>query len=268
MRIRDILYQKLIEKEMIKYQLKSTLREEFKDFEIDPSLNKKFAIDLLGHLAIARRVDIPTLVGMFGGYFSEEKDPYQACADELEKFINLGYATWDGNRVITNYLLSDDVIQKLELYQYPIPLVIKPKKVKANNQTGYWLVDKGSIILKDNFTDDDICLDHINRMNQIPLSINTKVLASCKNKWKKLDIIKKKDESIKEHKERLAQFDKFNTTSRAIMDFLVEDGNVFYITHKYDKRGRTYTQGYHVQPQGTDYQKAVIEFANKEYIEE
>jgi DNA-directed RNA polymerase len=38
------------------------------------------------------------------------------------------------------------------------------------------------------------------------------------------------------------------------------------MTHKYDKRGRTYSQGYHIQPQGSDWNKAVIEFADKEIV--
>jgi len=38
------------------------------------------------------------------------------------------------------------------------------------------------------------------------------------------------------------------------------------LTHKYDKRGRCYSQGYHVNPQGNDWNKAVIEFAEKEPV--
>jgi DNA-directed RNA polymerase len=41
-------------------------------------------------------------------------------------------------------------------------------------------------------------------------------------------------------------------------------GNRFWLTHKYDKRGRTYCQGYHVSYQGNDYNKACIEFADGE----
>jgi DNA-directed RNA polymerase len=50
------------------------------------------------------------------------------------------------------------------------------------------------------------------------------------------------------------------------MDLMFTAGNRFYMTHKYDKRGRTYSQGYHINPQGNDWNKAVIEFADKEVI--
>jgi DNA-directed RNA polymerase len=43
-------------------------------------------------------------------------------------------------------------------------------------------------------------------------------------------------------------------------------GNEFYLTHRYDKRGRCYAQGYHVNPQGNDWNKAVIELAEKEVV--
>lgn len=37
-------------------------------------------------------------------------------------------------------------------------------------------------------------------------------------------------------------------------------------SHKYDRRGRTYAVGYHVNSQGTDYNKSVLELSRKEII--
>jgi len=39
------------------------------------------------------------------------------------------------------------------------------------------------------------------------------------------------------------------------------------MTHRYDKRGRVYCMGYHVNYQGTPWNKAVIELADKEMIQ-
>ena len=44
-------------------------------------------------------------------------------------------------------------------------------------------------------------------------------------------------------------------------------GNKFYFTHKVDKRGRLYCQGYHINYQSASYKKAMIELANKEIID-
>jgi DNA-directed RNA polymerase len=43
--------------------------------------------------------------------------------------------------------------------------------------------------------------------------------------------------------------------------------DTIYLTHRYDRRGRIYCTGYHVNEQGTDYHKAVLEFADKELVE-
>jgi DNA-directed RNA polymerase len=50
------------------------------------------------------------------------------------------------------------------------------------------------------------------------------------------------------------------------MEHLAVADDRFYLTNKYDKRGRTYSQGYHVNPQGADWNKGVIELADKELI--
>ena len=47
---------------------------------------------------------------------------------------------------------------------------------------------------------------------------------------------------------------------------LVED-NPFYLTHKIDKRGRIYSQGYAINVQGNSYQKSLIDLVKKDYIE-
>ena len=51
---------------------------------------------------------------------------------------------------------------------------------------------------------------------------------------------------------------------REVMEALFMMGNEFYLTHRYDKRGRCYAQGYHVTTQGNPWNKAVIEFAHEE----
>jgi DNA-directed RNA polymerase len=52
-----------------------------------------------------------------------------------------------------------------------------------------------------------------------------------------------------------------------VIGILEEYGNEFYLTHRYDKRGRVYCQGYHISYQGNAWNKSVIELADKEIIE-
>ena len=50
------------------------------------------------------------------------------------------------------------------------------------------------------------------------------------------------------------------------MDTLLALSDEVYLTHKFDRRGRTYSCGYHVNTQGTDYNKAVLGLKNKELV--
>lgn len=59
-------------------------------------------------------------------------------------------------------------------------------------------------------------------------------------------------------------FEKYDRTAKDVLDHVRIHGNEFYLTHRYDTRGRTYSQGYHVNPQGNDWNKAIVEFAKEE----
>lgn len=144
-------------------------------------------------------------------------------------------------------------------------MVIPPRKVVTNTDSGYLSISH-SIILRDNHTEEDVCLDHINRMNSIQLTVNMDTANMIQNKWKSLDK-KKSDESMAEYQKRKKQFLKYDRVSRDIMDLLHRHGTGLYLTHRYDSRGRTYCQGYHVNYMGTAWNKAVIEFAEAEHLE-
>jgi len=47
---------------------------------------------------------------------------------------------------------------------------------------------------------------------------------------------------------------------------MVSQGNEFYLTNKVDKRGRIYSQGYHINTQGTSFKKAMIDLAHEELV--
>ena len=67
-----------------------------------------------------------------------------------------------------------------------------------------------------------------------------------------------------EYKQKLQSFEEFEKYSIKFMAMLMNQDNKFWFTHKYDKRGRIYPMGYWVTYMGNSYQKACIEFANKE----
>jgi DNA-directed RNA polymerase len=221
-------------------------------------------------MMLCKRANIVTLVGILRHHFTdtEEASAVQQCTDMLCQAVDVDAVNFDAQMMV--FIVEHDIRkeeqQQLDQFQYPLPMIEHPEPVTNNRETGYQTIP-GSLLLKDNHHDQDICLDHINRMNSIPLSVNPDVVAFVQNQWSRLD--KPKDgELYQDFKKRQKAFKKYDAASRDVLDGLMAAGNRFWLTHKYDKRGRTYCQGYHVSTQGSDWNKAVIEFAEGEPLNE
>lgn len=226
----------------------------------------RMGVEFLVQVALHKRVDISTMVGLLRRFFEAEEHPAQAAADAIYDLIDEGYAHWDqeDEKIIVRFQISKKIQDQLDLYQYPVPMVVPPQEVETNRDTGYFTI-RNSLILKNNHHGEDICLDHINRVNAIPLAINADVSAFVKNRWKNIDR-QKKDETVREFKDRQKAFNRFNRVSRQVIQELLGADRQFWLTHKVDKRGRTYCQGYHISYQSNDFSKALIEFADKEIL--
>jgi hypothetical protein len=222
-----------------------------------------FGLDLLAQMALHKRATLPTLVGILFHHLEDA----QATADMLVKAAEAELVTWDpALRIfIVVGTVSDEVQAELDRFQFPLPIVVEPQRVTHNRQSGY-LLNQKSIILRNNHHEDDVCLDHINRLNQVKLTLNMNVVQKVKNTWRNL-AKPKEGETPQEFMTRKRAFEKYDRTSKDVMDTLMAHSDTFYLTHRYDKRGRTYCMGYHVTYQGNDWNKACIEFAEKEIIE-
>lgn len=222
-----------------------------------------FGFDLLVQMNLHKRCDLATLIGVLNKHYEN----VQTTAEMLEKCARLDLVDWSPhfNLFIVKATISQDVQDDLDRFQYPLPMVTRPRLVRTNRDTGM-LNTGGSLILKNNHHEGDICLDHINRSNDIKFTINFHVADMVKNQWKGLDKAKPGEPKADFDKRKKA-FIKYDKTAREVMQIITQHGNAFYLLHKYDKRGRTYCQGYHVNFQGAPWNKAVIEFANKEVIE-
>ena len=134
-------------------------------------------------------------------------------------------------------------------------ILMEPPPVYTKN----WTEDSGSKILggKHNHHEGDICLDHINRMNAIPYSLNKPFL--CKYEEAPTFAL--------DTPEKEKQWELFIRTSYRKYIEVAQKGNVFFLDHNDDKRGRTYAEGYHVSTQGSSFKKAIIMLANAEIVE-
>lgn len=137
-----------------------------------------------------------------------------------------------------------------------MPLVKKPNIVIKNFDD-----DLGSMILGGavKHHEGNICLDHINRMNQIPLKLNEAFLCKIEeapSKKMKLDT-----------KQKVDQWKLFMEGSYDMYIKLARISNSFWLDHKYDTRGRSYAINYYVSTQGSSFKKAIVQLANKEKVE-
>lgn len=163
----------------------------------------------------------------------------------------------DPMKVLSNYDMGDELYDFIEKTKYLPPMVCRPKLVHKNSDNAY-LRQKGSLILgKGNYHEKEIGVDVINKMNQTKLQLDVDLLKLYKELPKKAFT----------DPERQEQFEQMVQESLETYVEMVTFTNEFYLTHKKDKRGRTYSQGYHITTQGTSFKKAIIELAHEEVIE-
>lgn len=236
-------------------------------------LPEDFALDLLSHMILAKRAPITALVGLLKHHFACSSDPFQRTAQHLQIAVMADLVDWDPTReqVVVRFDVDGATHELIRQYQYLPPMIVPPLKVGSpdgrNRGSGYITVTSDSLILKDNHHDGELCADSLNRFNAVPLKLNIEVATQVNNTWKNLDK-PKVDETYEEYQKRVKAFERYQKDTAFTMALLVETGNRFYLTHKVDKRGRTYAQGYHVNTQGNTWNKSCIELAEEELIED
>lgn len=159
--------------------------------------------------------------------------------------------------LVSRIPLSDQLIQFINDSAYLPPMVCEPLELVNNYSSGY-LSHKDSLILgNQNHHDDDICIDVLNLVNKVTLKLDTQFLST----------VEEEPTFELDTPEKILQWTNFKRQSYSFYKLMVDQGNEFYLTHKVDKRGRIYAQGYHITTQGTAFKKAMIELAHEELIE-
>lgn len=234
-------------------------------------LPEDFCLDLLSHMILAKRAPITALVGLLKHHFESSSQPHQKTADAVFKAIMADVIDWDPTteQAVVRFDVDGKTHELIRQYQYLPPMIVPPLEVgtpdSVNRGSGYITIRTDSLILKNNHHDGDICPDSLNRFNKIPLRLNIQIATKVNNSWKNLDC-PKEDETFEDYQKRVKAFDRYQKDAAFTMSLINEMGNRFYMTHKVDKRGRTYAQGYHINPQGNCWNKAVIELADPEII--
>lgn len=195
--------------------------------------------------------------------FSAKKESIETVAELMAVLWRTGvYELTKENEqasiyVQSNFRLDNDIIREAEIAQYLPPLVMEPKEIKHNKDSAY-LTKKGSFVLgSGNHHEGDLCLDVWNKMTQIPLCLNVKFLSTYEEVPKK----------ALDDPEKVKNWTNFKRWSYYFYSLIVRQGNKFYLEHRPDKRGRGYSQGYHISTQGTSFKKASVDLYEQEVVE-
>lgn len=180
-------------------------------------------------------------------------------------------STYASLMLVSNIGLSEQLMKYIANSQYLPPMVCEPEYITTNRQSAYLTHDDNVILKRYNHHDEDICLDVVNLQNSIPLSLSVEFLKTVEElppkALTKPDPLLHPAEQLEDIRERVRQWEDFKSNSREVYALLVGQGNRFWLTHKVDKRGRLYSQGYHVSSQGSKYKKGMLELADKELVE-
>ena len=194
-------------------------------------------------------------------------------------------STYSSLMLVSRLPLPEELIKFIEQSEYLPPMVCVPLELTHNFSSGY-LSHTDSVILSRggnaNHHKGNVCLDVLNKVNQVALTLDVDFLRTVEEEStiddpanvEKLRMSVTKDGRLRtedEVQETLRQqhvnWNNFKSKSAQIYMLMYETGNQFYLTHKVDKRGRIYAQGYHINTQGSSYKKASIELAKKEVVE-
>jgi hypothetical protein len=174
-----------------------------------------------------------------------DTDAYDIKRNEVNSFV-----------IKSRMQFSTELTQFIENTMYLPPMLVEPHEVKTNIDTGYLTLKDSLVLGKGNFHTGDLCLDAINIANSVKLKLDTAFVS----KVEMLCTFKVKEQ------EQLDQFNTFKKNSYKLMSLLATNGNEFWLTHRVDKRGRLYSQGYHVHTQSNAFGKSCIEFADEEVV--
>jgi hypothetical protein len=152
--------------------------------------------------------------------------------------------------------LEEPLVRFIENSQFLPPMVCEPLELKHNYSSGYLTHNDSLVLGSGNHHDGDLCLDVLNTMNKVPLSLNKEFL--CK--------VEEEPTFNLDSPEKIEQWRHFKEQSYMMYMLMAEQGNRFWFNHKVDKRGRIYSHGYHINPQGTSFKKAMLEFADAELV--
>lgn len=161
--------------------------------------------------------------------------------------------------VFSRIPLSHRLLGYIHQSAYLPPMVCPPDELTHNRQSGYLTHNDSVILGSSNHHENDVCLDALNIQNSVTLRLDTDFLSTVEEEPTfEIDSV-----------DKLRSWTNFKCQSYDFYLMIAKQSkeNGIHLTHKYDKRGRMYSQGYHINTQATAFKKAALEFHKEELIE-
>lgn len=190
----------------------------------------------------------------------------QTCADVLwlinQTDLILIDIVDDTRYIKSNMELPDELVNRLTIMCVLPPMLVKPRTLRHNKSCGYLTINKDSLILgdKENYHDECISLDVLNTLNSQALCLDLDICYKFQKEFKS-EFDKDTDEYLNQRKTYERAKEQFEFFRDKIQD------KTIHFTHKVDKRGRVYSQGYTFNTMGTSFEKACINLKTKEFVE-
>lgn len=194
---------------------------------------RRMGIDITAMVSLYRRLPLEALVNLF------KHEESQDIASFSEELTIARWIFWDPEREqFVTSRLPEDLETQVFNKRYPMPMICEPLTLNDEQDSPYLTEAKSQSVLGE-YSGQRTNLDTLNALNNIPLRINHNVAKHAPDPFK--------------------DDDKFRRDSATVFERIQNE--VFYLTWQFDFRGRVYARGYHVNPQGDDWHKHVIQFA-------
>ncbi len=204
-------------------------------------------------------IQIQELVGRIATKISKGipyKDMIKNATNVIEAAENHVYGITIGDVIMVNsfYKLEAATYEYIDLRKYEPPMVQKPRDWESNSEGGYFETDLHCILGSiHNRHEKHQALDVLNKLQSIAWELSPVVLEQ--------EVVPNKDFKSPDSHE---QFKTMAINSRETYQKYLD--KKFWFCHQFDKRGRMYMRGYHINLQSSGYKKALLNFSHKQLI--
>ena len=171
-----------------------------------------------------------------------------------------GYSAW----VIPKIELPQELVDLICYSVHTPPAPAKPTYMAHNRDSIYDYQDGRSLLLGGaiNHHEGNISLDVITTQNNVRFSINTQFI----NKVTEVQELDESEYDEDTYQTIIHNWEEFQNQCDFIYALMIHQGNSFNFQHRIDKRGRIYSHGYHINPMGSSFKKAMLDFTEQHHI--